>query len=75
MLILGFDQNYLLPVPQLKGDEEVILDPQETITGRVKLIPWKRKKEETRLKLLIPNKLLIKRPILLAQIKAGNNSL
>ena len=75
MLILGFDQNYLLPMPQLEGDEEVILDPQETITGRVKLIPWKRKKEGTRLKLLIPNKLLIKRPILLAQIKAGNNSL
>lgn len=75
MLILGFDQNYLLPMPQLEGDEEVILDPQETITGRVKLIPWKRKKEGTRLKLLIPNKLLIKRPILLAQTKAGNNSL
>ena len=75
MLILGFDQNYLLPMPQLEGDEEVILDPQETITERVKLIPWKRKNEGTRLKLLIPNKLLIKRPILLAQIKAGNNSL
>ena len=75
MLILGFDQNYLLPMPQLEGDEEVILDPQETITGRVKLIPWKRKKEGTRLKLLIPNKLLIKHPILLAQTKAGNNSL
>ena len=39
MLILGFDQNYLLPMPQLEGDEEVILDPQETITERVKLIP------------------------------------
>ena len=75
MLILGFDQNYLLPMPQLEGDEEVILEPQETITERVKLIPWKRKNEGTRLKLLIPNKLLIKRPILLAQIKAGNNSL
>ena len=75
MLILGFDQNYLLPMPQLEGDEEVILDPQETITEGVKLIPWKRKNEGTRLKLLIPNKLLIKRPILLAQIKAGNNSL
>ena len=75
MLILGFDQNYLLPMPQLEVDEEVILDPQETITERVKLIPWKRKNEGTRLKLLIPNKLLIKRPILLAQIKAGNNSL
>ena len=75
MLILGFDQNYLLPMPQLEGDEEVILDPQETITERVKLIPWKSKNEGTRLKLLIPNKVLIKRPILLAQIKAGNNSL
>ena len=75
MLILGFDQNYLLPMPQLEGDEEVILDPQETITEGVKLIPWKRKNEGTRLKLLIPNKLLIKPPILLAQIKAGNNSL
>ena len=75
MLILCFDQNYLLPMPQLEGDEKVILDPQETITERVKLILWKRKNEGTRLKLLIPNKLLIKRPILLAQIKAGNNSL
>ena len=39
MLILGFDQDYLIPMPQPEGDEEVILNPKETITGRVKLIP------------------------------------
>ena len=31
-------------------------------------------KEETRLKFLLPNKLLIRLPMLLAQIKAGNIS-
>ena len=31
-------------------------------------------KEETGLKILTPNKLLTRLPILLAQIKAGNNS-
>ena len=46
MLILGFDQDYLIPMPQLEGDEEVILNPKETITGRVKLIPWKKKMKE-----------------------------
>ena len=39
---------------------------------RVKLKPGERKKKGTGLKILTPSKLLIRLPILLAQIKAGN---
>ena len=46
--------------------------PEETISDRVKLNP--QKNEGARLKILTPNKLLTRLPILLAQIKAGNNS-
>ena len=37
-------------MPPLEGDKEVKLEPEETITERVKFIPRKRKNEETRLK-------------------------
>ena len=43
---------------------------------RVKLIPRKRKRQKTGtgIKILMPNKLLTRPPILLAQTKVGNNS-
>ena len=49
------------------------LQPEETIAERVKLNPQKREKTGTRLKILTPSKLLTRLPILVAQIKAGNN--
>ena len=61
-------------MPALEGDKEVKLVPEETIAEGIKLNPQKRKNEETRLKILTPNKLLTRLPILLAQIKTGNNS-
>ena len=66
-LTLGFSEDDL---PPLEGDEKL----EETIAERVKLDPRKRKNEETGLKILTPNKLLTRLPILLAQITAGNNS-
>ena len=44
------------------------------IVKRAKWNPWKRKNTGTGLKILTPNKLLTRLPILLAQIKAGNIS-
>ena len=58
----------------LEGDEEVKLEPEETTPERVKLNPRKRKTEGTGLNILTLNKLLTRLPILLAQVKAGNNS-
>ena len=58
----------------LEGDEEVKSEPEEGINERMKLNPQKRKRKGTELKILTPNKSLTKLPILLAQIKAGNNS-
>ena len=63
-------------MPPLKGDEEEKKSkPKETISERVKLNPQKRNKiTGTGIKILTPNKLLTRPSILLAQIKAGNNS-
>ena len=61
-------------MPPLEGDEEIKLEPEESIAERVKLNPRKRKNEGTGLKVLSANKLLTGLPILLAQVKAGNNS-
>ena len=61
-------------MPALEGDKEVKLEPEETNAERIKLNPRKRENEETELKILTPNKLLTRLTILLAQIKAGNNS-
>ena len=58
----------------LEDDKEVKLEPEKTIAERVKLNLRKRKTTETGFKILTPNKLLTRFPILLAQIKAGNNS-
>ena len=73
-LYLDENEDDLLPMPALEVDEEVKLEPEETIAERVKLNPRKRKNEGTRLKILTPNKLLVGLPISLAQMKAGNNS-
>ena len=70
-LYLSEDEDDL---PPLEGDEVVKLEPEETVSERIKLIPRKRKTRGTGLKILIPNKLLTRLPILLAQIKSGNNS-
>ena len=61
-------------MPPLESDEEAKLYTEKAFAERVKLIPQKRKHEGTGLKILVPNKLLTRLPILLAQIKAGNNS-
>ena len=60
---LYLDEDDLPPMPLLESDEEVKLEPEETITERIKLNPQKNN-----------NKLLTKLPKLLAQIKAENNS-
>ena len=69
-LYLDGDEDDLPPMPVLEGDEE----PEKTIAERLKSNPPQRKNEETGLKILTPNKLLTRFPILLAQINAGNNS-
>ena len=62
-------------MPLLEGDEkEVKLELEETIAERVQINTRKRINEWIGLKVLTPNKLLTRLPILLAQIKAGNNS-
>ena len=73
-LYLDENEDDLPPMPALEVDEEVKLEPEETIAERVKLNPRKRKNEGTGLKILTPNKLLVGLPISLAQMKAGNNS-
>ena len=70
-LYLDEDENEM---PPLEDDEEVKSEPEETIAEKVKLDPRKKKYAGTRLKILIPNKLWTRLPILLPQIKAGNNS-
>ena len=61
-------------MPPLDGDEEVKSEPEETTAERMKLNPRKRKITGTGFKILTPNKLLTRFPILLAQIKAGRIS-
>ena len=72
--ILDFDRDDPPPMLVLEGDEEVKSEPEETIAERVELNPRERKNERTGLKILTPNKPLTRLPILLAQLKAGNNS-
>ena len=60
--------------PLEDDEEEVKSEPEETITKRVKLNSKKEKKKGKWLKILTPLKLLTRLSILLAQIKAGNNS-
>ena len=64
-----------LDMPPLEGDEEEVKsEPEESVAERVKLNPRKRKKTGTGITSLAPNNLLTTLPVLLAQIKAGNNS-
>ena len=58
----------------LEDDEDVKLDPEETISERAKFNPRKRKNTGKRSKILTPSKLLTRFIILLTQIKAGNSS-
>ena len=70
MLTLNFDEDDL---PQ-ESDKEVNLESEKTIVERIKLFPRKRKTTGIGLKILTPNKFLTGLSILLAEIKAGNNS-
>ena len=72
-LYLDEREGDLPPIPPLE-DEKVKSEPEETIAERVKLNPWKRNNEGTRLKILNPNKLLTRLPILLTQGNAGHDS-
>ena len=56
---LYLDEDDLPPMPALEGDEEVKLEPEETIAERIKLNSQKRKNTGTGFKILIPNKLLL----------------
>ena len=68
-LTLDFDEDGLPRILPLKGDQEVKLEPEQTIAERVKLNPPKRKETGTGFnsKQTIDNSLL-------AQITPGNNS-
>ena len=61
-------------MPPLERDEEVKLEPEETTGKGMKWNQKKKKNTGTKLRILIPNKLLTRLPILLAQINARNNS-
>ena len=61
---LTLDLNEDLP---LEGDDEVKLEPEETISERIKINPQKRKIIGGGLKILIPRKLVTRLPILIAQ--------
>ena len=62
------------PLLPLEDDQEVTLEPEETIGERIKLITRKRKAIVPGLEILTPNKLLSRLPILLSQMNAGKNS-
>ena len=68
------NEDHLPSMTRLEGDEEVELESEENTAKRIKSSPWKRKNRRTRSKILTPKKLLTRLPILLAQIKAENNS-
>ena len=65
-LYLDEDEDDLPPMLRLEDDEEVKLEPEETIVRKKKTGTW--------LIILTPHKLFTSLPILLVQIKAGNNS-
>ena len=70
---LYLDEEGLPSMPVREGDEQVKLEPEDTISKRVKL-NTRKKNEGTGLKILTLTKLLTRLPILLAQVKARNNS-
>ena len=61
-----------MKIQPLECHVEVKLEPEETIAERIKLNP--QIKTRKGLEILTPNKLLTRYPVLLSQIKAGNNS-
>ena len=61
-------------MPPLEGNEEVKSEPKETIVERTKLKPQKKKKNRNRIKNLDSKQIITRLPILLPQIKAGDNS-
>ena len=71
---LDFADDDLPPILALEDDEEVKWKPEKTIAERIKLKPQKTKITRIKLKILTPDNLLYRLPILLAQIKAENNS-
>ena len=71
---LYLDEDDLPPMPALECDKDIKLETEKTIAERVKLNPRKKRATGPGLKILTSNKLLTRLPILLAQIKAGNNS-
>ena len=73
MLILDFDEDDLPTILPLEHDEEVKLEPKETIAKRIKSNSQKRKTTGTGLKTMTTNKLLTSLPTLLSQKKSGNN--
>ena len=62
MLILDFDRGDLPPMPAVEGDEEVKVEPEETIAERKKKNPQKRKRNRDRIK-NFDSKLLTRLPI------------
>ena len=50
MLVLNFDRDDLSPMTALEDEEEVELEPEETIAQRVQLNPRKKKSNRTRIK-------------------------
>ena len=62
MLILDFDRGDLPPMLAVEGDEEVKVEPEETIAERKKKNPQKRKRNRDRIK-NFDSKLLTRLPI------------
>ena len=56
MLILDFVEDDSPPMSPLDDEEEVKVEPEESIAERVKLNPQKRKITGTGLKIFTPNK-------------------
>ena len=57
-------------MPPLELDEEVKLEPEETIAERIKLNSRKRKTTRTDLKILTPNNLLTRLPNIVSTSKS-----
>ena len=71
MLTLDSDKDELPPIPALKGDEEVKIEPEKAIAETTQLNPKspEKKNNRNRIKNLDSKKYLTRLPVLLAQIK------
>ena len=86
MILLIYFSKHIIVIPDLKMKSQLIqqkmvkknLRKQEKVLKKNLLVyhPWHEEgvKEEKRLKIFIPKKLLTRLPVILAQIKARNNS-